>query len=187
MGNLATMSAPTTNTKRRTVHCSKHAFAPIASFRPKNGVVANVTLPVQRHQTCLQRVEPASESLVTGDDPVNGVDPLGLCWSPIGCGALKRATKDVRSGFHKVVHYADDTRHFVATHRTEIATGAAFLSLAIPGVGEAVGLSDLAISTVAATADATSAAAGTAASVGDARSGNWTGFALARIHRPASV
>ena len=78
MGNLATMAAPTTNTKRRTVHCSKHAFAPIASFHPKNGVVANVTLPVQRHQTCLRRAGLASESLVTGDDPLNATDPLGL-------------------------------------------------------------------------------------------------------------
>jgi len=78
MGNLAMMSAPTTNTKRRTVHCSKHAFAPIASFRPKNAVVPSVTLPAQRHQSGLGRAGLASESPFTGDDPVNGVDPLGL-------------------------------------------------------------------------------------------------------------
>ena len=78
MGELATMAVPTTNTKRRTVHCSKHAFAPIASFRPKNAVAPNVTLPVQRHQTCLRRAGLASESLVTGDDPLNATDPLGL-------------------------------------------------------------------------------------------------------------
>ena len=77
MGELATMAAPTTNTKRRTVHCSKHAFAPIASFRPKNAVAPSVTLPVQRHQTCLRRAGLASESLVTGDDPLNETDPLG--------------------------------------------------------------------------------------------------------------
>jgi hypothetical protein len=78
MGELATMSAPTTNTKRRTVHCSKHAFAPIASFRPKNAVVPSVTLPVQRHQSGLGRAGLASESPFTGDDPVNATDPLGL-------------------------------------------------------------------------------------------------------------
>jgi hypothetical protein len=78
MGELVTMAAPSTNTKRRTVHCSKHAFAPIASFHPKNAVAPRVTLPVQRHQTCLRRMGPASESLVTGDDPLNATDPLGL-------------------------------------------------------------------------------------------------------------
>jgi hypothetical protein len=78
MGNLATMAAPTTNTKRRTVHCSKHAFAPIASFGPKNAVAPNVTLPAQRHQSSLGRAGLASESPFTGDDPVNGVDPMGL-------------------------------------------------------------------------------------------------------------
>ena len=77
MGELATMAVPTTNTKRRTVHCSKHAFAPIASFHPKNAVAPNVTLPVQRHQSTLGRAGLASESLVTGDDPLNATDPLG--------------------------------------------------------------------------------------------------------------
>jgi hypothetical protein len=78
MRNLATMAAPTTNTKRLTVHCSKHAFAPIASFRPKIAVTPSVALPAQRHQTCLGRAGLASESPFTGDDPVNGVDPTGL-------------------------------------------------------------------------------------------------------------
>ena len=95
MGNLATMSAPTTNTKRRTVHCSKHAFAPIASFRPKNAVSPSVTLPAQRHQSGLGRAGLASESPFTGDDPVNGTDPLGLYW---GQGTLDRVRHDVASG-----------------------------------------------------------------------------------------
>jgi hypothetical protein len=78
MGDLATMAASTTHTKRRTVHCSKHAFAPIASFRPQNAVAPRVTLPAQRHQNCHGRAGLASESSFVGDDPVNGTDPTGL-------------------------------------------------------------------------------------------------------------
>jgi hypothetical protein len=94
MGELATMAAPSTNTKRRTVHCSKHAFAPIASFRPKNAVAPSITLPAQRHQSSLSRAGLASESPFTGDDPVNGVDPLGLFW---GQGTLDKWRHEIAS------------------------------------------------------------------------------------------
>ena len=73
------MTAPRTSTKRRAVHCSKHAFAPISSFRPKNSVSSSITLPAQRHQSGLGRAGLASESAFTEDDPVNQTDPLGLC------------------------------------------------------------------------------------------------------------
>jgi hypothetical protein len=80
------MAEPTTTT-RRPAHCSKHAFAPRRQFRPRNGVVGNVTLPAQRHQTGLTQAELASGSSVAGDDPVNNSDPTGQ--ATLGfCGAL---------------------------------------------------------------------------------------------------
>jgi RHS repeat-associated protein len=78
----------------------------------------------------------------TGDDPLNATDPLGLCWSPIGCGTLKRATHDVRKVAHKAVHVADDVRHgaaatghWVKAHPQDIAFAASVL--AIPATGGA--------------------------------------------------
>jgi len=68
-------------TTRRPAHCSKHAYAPSAPSRPRNGLTGDVTLPAQRHQTCLGRAGLASESPVAGDDPVNGSDPSGDCTS----------------------------------------------------------------------------------------------------------
>lgn len=79
---------------------------------------------------------------------------------------------------HRAIHYADNVRHFAATHRSQIATYAAIASLAIPVVGEAVGGSALAISAVGAVADVTSVAAGSAAAVGDVRRHDWTSAAL---------
>jgi hypothetical protein len=103
MGELATMAAPSTNTKRRTVHCSKHAFAPIASFRPKNAVAPSITLPAQRHQSSLSRAGLASESPFTGDDPVNGVDPLGLfCILGTNPGGGCRGASEVKSAVNTV-------------------------------------------------------------------------------------
>jgi hypothetical protein len=58
----------------------------------------------------------------TGDDPLNATDPLGLCWSPIGCGALKRATHDIRKVAHKAVHVADVVRHTTAHLANNAAT-----------------------------------------------------------------
>jgi hypothetical protein len=78
MGDWAVMAEPTTTTTRRAARCSKHAFAPSASFRPRKGIADNVTLPGERHQTCLHRAELASESPEAGDDPVNETDPTGL-------------------------------------------------------------------------------------------------------------
>ncbi len=72
------MAEPTTTTTRRVAHCSKHAFAPSASFRPRNGMTGDVTLPAQRHQTGLCRAGLASDSPEAGDDPVNQTDPSGL-------------------------------------------------------------------------------------------------------------
>ena len=127
MGNLPTMAAPTTNTKHRTVHCSKHAFAPIASFRPKNAVAPNVTLPVQRHQSGLGRAGLASESPFTGDDPVNGTDPLGLFC--LGLCTFTNAAKDVG-------HAAGDVGHFVVTHpKVAIGIGLGVLAVATGGLG----------------------------------------------------
>ncbi len=95
----------------------------------------------------------------TGDDPLNATDPLGLCWSPVGCGLLKRATKDLRSARHKVAHAADKVRHFAAAHKKELATVGVFIAT-IPldetGAGEA-------IDTEAVTADVASDAADDAA------------------------
>jgi len=71
-------------TTRRPAHCSKHAYAPSAPSRPRNGLTGDVTLPAQRHQTCLGRAGLASESPVAGDDPVNDGDPSGL----ISAGAI---------------------------------------------------------------------------------------------------
>ena len=70
------MAEPTTRT-RRTARCQKHAFAPPDSWRPKNAVAYNVTLPAHRHQTCLGRAGLASETAGAGDDPVNASDPSG--------------------------------------------------------------------------------------------------------------
>jgi hypothetical protein len=67
---LVVMAEPTTTT-RRPARCSKHAFAPRASCRPRNDVAHNVTLPAHRHQTCLGRAGLASETAGAGDDPVN--------------------------------------------------------------------------------------------------------------------
>jgi hypothetical protein len=108
MGNLATMSAPTTNTKRRTVHCSKHAFAPIASFRPKNAVAPSAALPAQRHQSNLGRAGLASESPFTGDDPVNAIDPNGL-----DCGLFSCACSAYDSAAGGVKTAAKDTGHAI--------------------------------------------------------------------------
>jgi hypothetical protein len=74
------MADPTTTTGQQAARCRKHAFAPSARFRPRNGPVGNVTLPAQRHNRRLRPGQLASETSVAGDDPVNQTDPSGL-WS----------------------------------------------------------------------------------------------------------
>jgi hypothetical protein len=90
MGDWVAMAEPTTTTTCRAARCSKHAFAPSASFRPRNGGTGNVTLPAQRHQTGLWRAELASDSPEAGGDPVNSSDPSGLrvevLWVCVGGG-----------------------------------------------------------------------------------------------------
>jgi hypothetical protein len=65
-------------TTRRTRGCSKHAFAPSARFRPRNGASGNVTLPAQGHFPCPHRGRFASGIPVANDNPVNEVDPTGM-------------------------------------------------------------------------------------------------------------
>jgi hypothetical protein len=137
MGELATMAAPSTNTKRRTVHCSKHAFAPIASFRPKNAVAPSITLPAQRHQSSLSRAGLASESPFTGDDPVNAIDPNGL-----DCGLFSFACSAYDSAAGGVKTAAKDTGHFVYQHAatlSTIASGLATVAYAACAITEGVG------------------------------------------------
>lgn len=70
------MAEPTTTT-RRPARCSKDAFAPRASWRPKNDIARRVALRAHRHQSCLGRTRLASETAGAGDDPVNNSDPTG--------------------------------------------------------------------------------------------------------------
>ena len=79
VGDLVAMADVTTTTTRRASRCSKHASAPPARFRPRNGVPATTVLPAQRSDRRPWRAELASGSSVAGDDPVNGADPSGLC------------------------------------------------------------------------------------------------------------
>ncbi len=90
------MAEPTTTTTRRAAHCSKHAFAPSASFRPRNGISGNVTLPAQRHQTGLYRAGLASDSPEADDDPIDRTDKSGL-WTEGLCVSLA-AGADIASG-----------------------------------------------------------------------------------------
>jgi hypothetical protein len=98
------MAEPTTST-RRPVRCSKHAFAPPVSFRPRNDVTRNVTLPAHRHQTCLGRARLASESPVAGDDPVNETDPSG--YFP-GVSLLERVGHDIEHGADDAGQWSKD-------------------------------------------------------------------------------
>lgn len=82
------MAQPNSTTTRRPSRCSKHAFAPPASWRPRNDGTPDVTLPAHRHQSCLGRVELALESPAAGDDPVNSSDPSGLA---SGCDSTNAA------------------------------------------------------------------------------------------------
>ena len=53
VGARLVVMAELTSTTPRPARCSKHAFAPRASWRPKNDAAHNVTLPAHRHQSCL--------------------------------------------------------------------------------------------------------------------------------------
>ncbi len=57
------------------------------------------------------------------DDPLNGTDPLGLCWPSWACGAE-----------HAIGGAASATAGFVANHAGTIATVASVAALAVPGV-----------------------------------------------------
>jgi hypothetical protein len=123
MGDWVTMAEPTTTTTRRIARCSKHAFAPSASFRPRNGGTGNVTLPGERHQTGLCRAGLASDSPEAGDDPVNETDPLGLWgWNPIS----------------DVSQAAGDVGHYVVTHKKGIEVGVG-IGLGVLAAGTGVG------------------------------------------------
>jgi len=80
--DLEAMAERTGATRQRTTRrargCSKHAFAPSAQFRPRSGIVGNVTLPAQGHIRAYSRAQFASGTSVAGDDPVNNSDPSGL-------------------------------------------------------------------------------------------------------------
>ena len=78
MRDLVAMIGTATTTTRRAVRCRKHAFALSVSFRPGNGVPANVTLPAQGHFSGPCRAGLASEFREAGGDPVNNSDPTGL-------------------------------------------------------------------------------------------------------------
>jgi hypothetical protein len=146
MGNLPTMAAPTTNTKHRTVHCSKHAFAPIASFRPENAVAPSVALPAQRHQNALGRAGLASESPFTGDDPVNAIDPNGL-----DCGLFSFACSAYDSAAGGVKTAAKDTGHYVATHKAaiaEVAGGVAIVAVVVVATVATGGVADFAFAAI---------------------------------------
>ena len=131
--------AEATTTTRQPARCQKHAFAPRDSWRPKNDVTPDVTLPAHRHQTCLGRARLASETTETGDDPVNESDPTGdiTCGSiiPVGCGVAT----DVQNG---VSGAAQAVGSFVYRYSGDIATVSSILAavtIEIPGVGEVFG------------------------------------------------
>jgi len=74
------MDAATTGRGRLAAQCRKHASAPPARFRPRNGVPETTVLPAQRPDRPPWRAELASGTSVAGDDPVNKTDPSGQ-WS----------------------------------------------------------------------------------------------------------
>jgi len=150
------MAEPTTTT-RRPARCSKHAFAPRASWRPKNDVTGNVTLPAHRHQTCLDRAGLASETAGAGDDPVNNSDPTGLASAGTICGqygsgssqcaAAQQLSKRVVSGelandaasdpcVH-IIDIAGAIENWAITNRTQLIAGVGLVAgtaaLLIPG------------------------------------------------------
>ncbi|NNN22577.1 MAG: hypothetical protein HKL80_11330 [Acidimicrobiales bacterium] len=66
--------------------------------------------------------------LISGGDPVNASDPMGLSWCdsmPVGCGEVQQVQQStvssVKQGFHQAVHYGDNARHYVAQHGHGIA------------------------------------------------------------------
>jgi len=68
----------------------------------------------------------------TGDDPVNGVDPLGLSWYDPSW---------VHTAVHRFARGADKVSHFVSTHKKAaivVATIIATLPLDETGIGEAI-------------------------------------------------
>jgi len=87
------MAGTTTGRGRLAARCRKHAFAPSARFRPRNGVVATTVLPGQKPCFAAIRAELASGTSVAGDDPVNASDPSGDAWCPLG-----HVTSDPNSG-----------------------------------------------------------------------------------------
>jgi hypothetical protein len=84
-------------------------------------------------------VETGQPYAYTGDDPVNGVDPLGL----LGCSSLgflglssdcHKAVNDLKPLAHEAVHVADNVRRFVAVHRRgleQIGIGVAAIAISV--------------------------------------------------------
>jgi hypothetical protein len=112
----------------------------------------------------------------TGDDPVNGVDPLGLCWPSWACGAEHKIGGAATDVGRAVGGAATDVGSFVANHAGEIALAASLAALAIPGVdvidlGVVAGLS--VNGTLAATASTLSIVAGGVASGEDYSNGDY--------------
>jgi len=107
------MDAATTGRGRLAAQCRKHASAPPARFRPRNGVPETTVLPAQRPDRPPWRAELASGTSVAGDDPVNGTDPTGLstegyCFSVsvqlsifngVGAGCAVRTDNGNETGF----------------------------------------------------------------------------------------
>jgi hypothetical protein len=125
--DLEAMAERTGATRQRTTRrargCSKHAFAPSAQFRPRSGIVGNVTLPAQGHNRAHPRAQFASGTSVVGDDPVNITDPLGLWgWNPIS----------------DVTQAAGDVGHYVVTHKKGIEIGVG-IGLGVLAAGTGVG------------------------------------------------
>jgi len=149
------MEELTSTTTRRTSRCSKHAFAPSAQFRPRNGIVGNVTLPAHGHNHAHPRTELASGTSVAGNDPVNITDPLGLWgWNPIS---------DIRQAAHDVGHY-------VAKHKAAIAQIAVGLVVVVGATVLTAGLGDAILAAGAAAAEESAAAGAEFAATGAAES-----------------
>jgi hypothetical protein len=74
----------------------------------------------------------AAGNVYTGDDPVNGVDPLGLSWYDPSW---------AHTAVHRLARGVDKVSHFVSTHKKAaivVATIIATLPLDETGIGEAI-------------------------------------------------
>jgi len=75
------MAATASTTTLTTGGCQKHAFAPRTFSRSQNWLSAH-HVPARQSAFCpSHRLRHASDISVASDDPVNGWDPSGLCWS----------------------------------------------------------------------------------------------------------